>query len=88
MNKKDLTNELLKVLSTRKEATDAIDRTFTSMRNALRRNEKVVISGFGSFNVKLAPARKCRVPRTENYVSVPAKPKVRFKPSKELMSDK
>lgn len=85
MNKRDLLNALIKVLSTKKEASDAIEKIFSTMRNALRRNEKVVISGFGSFNVKLSPARKCRIPKTDKYVSIPARPKVRFKPSKDLI---
>ena len=84
MNKKDLIEALIKVLSTRKEASDAIENIFSSMKNALLKKEKVVISGFGSFNVRLSPARKCRIPKTNKYVSVPARPKIRFKPSKEL----
>ena len=85
MNKKDLTDSLLSVLSTRKEATDAIEKIFGSMRDSLRRNEKVVISGFGSFHVRLTSPRKCKAPNSDRLISVPSRPKVKFKPSRELI---
>jgi nucleoid DNA-binding protein len=85
MNKTDLINSLLEVLSTKKEAIMATDKIFLTIKNALRKGEKVVISGFGSFNVKLSPSRKYRIPKTDKYISIPAKYKIKFKPSKNLI---
>lgn len=85
MNKEHLVDSLLKVLSTKREAVMAVNRTFSAIQDSLKKGEKVVISGFGSFNVKLSPARKCRIPRTNKFVTVPTRYKVKFKPSKDLL---
>lgn len=84
MNKKDLMNSLARVLSTKKEAKDAIETVFFEMRKALRDGEKIVISGFGSFNAFVARAKKGRNPRTGETVNVAPRKKVRFKQSKEM----
>ncbi|MBI4055022.1 MAG: HU family DNA-binding protein [Elusimicrobia bacterium] len=85
MNKADLIRAVSRVLGTRSDSVRAIEATFESMRNSLRSGEKVVLSGFGSFRVKMRKARKGRNPKTGQEVPVPPRRAVRFKASKELL---
>ncbi len=82
MNKSHLILALTRVLSTRKECSDALEKIFGEMSKALARGEKVTISGFGSFHPYIAKARKCINPKTKQKITVPPKRKVRFIPSK------
>lgn len=84
MNKANLILSLTRVLSTRKECSQAIDKIFSEMSKALARGEKVVISGFGSFHPYIAKSRKGINPRTKQSITIPPKRKVRFIPSKDL----
>jgi nucleoid DNA-binding protein len=85
MNKRDLINSLTKVLSTKREASNAVQRMFGVMRDRMRSGEKVVISGFGSFNVKMYRAKKIKNPKTGKEMLVQPRRRVRFKPSKYLL---
>ncbi|MFN3966872.1 MAG: HU family DNA-binding protein [Endomicrobiia bacterium] len=85
MNKNDLILALTKVLSTKKEAKQAIEKTFSTMAEALRAEEKVVISGFGSFHPKLTKSKKMINPKTKKIMLIPPKIKIKFKPSKNLL---
>ena len=85
MNRKDLINSLTKVLSTKKEAADAIELILEQMKNALRRGDKVVLSGFGSFNPYMARAKKGRNPKTGSPIILPPRKKIRFRPSPDLL---
>jgi len=84
MNKSHLIEALMKVLSTRKEATDAVEKVFSEMRRALREDDKVVISNFGSFHPFVARSKECRNPKTGETMRIAPRKKVRFKQSKEL----
>jgi DNA-binding protein HU-beta len=55
-----------------------------AMRLSLRSGEKVVLSGVGSFHVKMRKAKVGRNPRTGQTVPIPPRRTVRFKISKEL----
>ena len=85
MNKATLVNELTKVLSTQKEAKDALETIFGAMRRALRKGEKVVISGFGSFHIVVRKSRVVRNFKTGESVQFPARQAIKFTPSKELI---
>lgn len=85
MNKKDLIESLTKVLSTKKEARDAIDTAFSNIQRALSEGSKVAISGFGTFQAYVTRAKKGRNPKTGQIISVPPRKKVRFRPSKDLL---
>jgi nucleoid DNA-binding protein len=85
MNKQDLITSLTKVLSTRKEAKDATERIFAEIKRALRNGDKVVISGFGSFNSFISRAKLGRNPKTGQTISIPPRKKVRFRQAKELL---
>lgn len=86
MNKRDLIESLTKVLSTKMEAKNAVNRVFGVLRERIRSGEKVVISGFGSFNVKMYHAKKMKNPKTGVETIIPPRRRVRFKPSKDLIA--
>ena len=47
-------------------------------------DEKVAISGFGTFEVRLRPARKGKNPRTGEEIAIPEQKSVGFLPSKAM----
>ncbi|MDE2293163.1 MAG: HU family DNA-binding protein [Elusimicrobia bacterium] len=75
---------MARVLTTKGEAAKAVETTFGTIRAALRADEKVVISNFGTFRVKTRRARVGRNPKTGAPVEVPPRKGVRFKASKHL----
>ncbi len=84
MNKARLIEVVGRVVSTRKEASAAVEAMMNAMRVALRSGEKVVLAGVGSFHVKMRKAKIGRNPRTGQTVPIPPRRAVRFKMSKEL----
>ncbi len=84
MNKKDIVKSLTRVLSTHKEAQDAVDRVFKEMVRALRDGEKLVISELGTFHPYVTKARHGRNPRTGEPVDSIPRRKVRFRQSRDL----
>jgi nucleoid DNA-binding protein len=50
----------------------------------LRRGEKVIISGFGTFHVRERKSRQARNPKTGGKVKVPKRTYPAFKPSKTM----
>ncbi len=85
MNRLDIIKAVSKVLTTKGESALAVETTFETVRAALSRGEKVVISNFGTFRVKARQPRTGRNPKTGEQVSVPARRGVRFKASKNLL---
>lgn len=69
---------------TRKDAEIIVDTIFDSMIETLAQGSRIEIRGFGSFAVKLRPAREGRNPRTGETVRIPAKRSPHFKIGKEL----
>ena len=86
MNKSSLVRVVGRVLSTRKEASAAVDATLRAMQLALRSGEKVVLAGIGSLHVKMRKAKVGRNPRTGVTVPIPPRRAVRFKVSKDLFN--
>ena len=84
MNKKGLVESLLKALSARKDAQNAVDIIFSQIRKALRTDEKVILAGIGSFNTVITKTKKCRNPKTGEILHLPPRKKVRFRQSKDL----
>ena len=84
MNKSGLIGIVGRVVSTRKEAAASVDTMLNAIRMALRSGDKVVLSGIGSFTVKMRKAKMARNPRTGEKVTVPPRRAVRFKMSKDL----
>lgn len=84
MNRLEIIRELTKLLTSEKEAKLAVCKTFEIMAEALRNNEKVVISNFGTFKTKERMPRQARNPKTNQRVMVGTRKSIRFKPSKKL----
>ncbi len=68
----------------RQEAAVVVNALFASWTEALAREERIELRGFGSFSVKQRQAREGRNPRTGALVSVAAKKAPFFKVAKEL----
>ena len=86
MNKNDLINSLTAVLSTRKEAANAVEKIFSEIRKRLQSDERVVISGFGTFYIKHYKSKKLYNPKTDKEIIVPPRRKIKFKPSPILQN--
>jgi len=88
MNKNDIAKSLTKILSSKKEADKTVDMVFGLIVQALKNNEHVVITGFGSFDPFVTRAKSGRNPKTGEKVLIEPKNKVRFKQSKDLFLTK
>ena len=64
--------------------TSAIDAVFDQITDALKRREKVSITGFGNFEARYSAARTARNPRTGEPVDVAARYSPKFKAGKGL----
>jgi DNA-binding protein HU-beta len=84
MNKATLVQVVGRVVSTRREATAAVDAVMRAMQVALRSGEKIVLAGIGSLHVKMRKAKVGRNPRTGQVVPIPPRRAIRFKISKDL----
>ncbi len=62
----------------------AVKTILEQMIEALERDERIEIRGFGSFSLHKRPARKGRNPKTGETVILPKKFVPHFKPGKEL----
>ncbi len=85
MNKDDVSRHLARHILDRKQAKLSVDKVFEIIKHGLQRDGKVVISNFGSFYLKTARPVQRRNPKTGAKVQVPAKQKVRFKPSSNIL---
>jgi integration host factor subunit beta len=86
MNKSELIEQLSERIPklTKKRAESVVNLIFQSMSDALTRDERIEIRGFGSFQVKSYDAYKGRNPRTGEEIEVPSKKLPFFKVGKEL----
>ena len=84
MNKGDLVNAVAEVVSTKKEAQEAVECVFNAIKDALKKNEAVQIVGFGSFKVNKREARKGRKPQTGKEIQIEARMVPKFVPGKAL----
>ncbi len=87
MNKSDLIEEVARVTCAKQEAKDAVNALFSVIKQALGKNDRVGISGFGTFSVRARKARMGRNPRTGQPIEIPAKRVVKFKPANEILED-
>jgi nucleoid DNA-binding protein len=84
MNKGDLINEVAKVVSTKKEAQEAVDCVFSSITRALKKGDTVTLVGFGTFKVTKRKARKGRNPQTGEEIDIKASKAAKFTAGKSL----
>jgi nucleoid DNA-binding protein len=84
MNKGDLVNDVVKVVSTKKEAQGAVDCVFASITQALKKKGAVTLVGFGTFKVDKRKARTGRNPQTGEEIKIKAKNVPKFVAGKAL----
>ena len=84
MNKGDLINEVANVVSTKKEAQEAVDCVLASITKALKKGDTVTLVGFGTFKVTKRKARKGRNPQTGEEIKIKASKVAKFTPGKSL----
>jgi DNA-binding protein HU-beta len=84
MNKKELVNEVAKVVSTKKEAQAALDCMISSITRSLKKGEDVTLTGFGTFKVVKRKARTGRNPRTGEVLKIKASKAPKFSAGKTL----
>ena len=69
---------------TKKDAERVLNAAIDTITDALRRGDKVLLTGFGSFEVKSRQQRVGRNPQTRQAVNIPATKVPTFKPSQNL----
>jgi len=85
MTKADLVVQVSKKASlTARAAKDAVNVVFGTISAALKRGEKVVVTGFGTFVVRNRAARKGRNPQTGAEIRIPATKTPGFTAGKSL----
>lgn len=85
MNKTELINAIAEQAGlTKVQAKAAVDATVNTITEALLKNDKVAIIGFGTFSVNEKTARTGINPRTGEKIEIKARKVVKFKPGAEL----
>lgn len=80
MNKSDLIREIANNAGlTIKDATSAFDGFVEAITAALKKGDKIQISGFGSFEIKAKPAREGINPKTGAKIKIAASKSPVFK---------
>jgi len=83
MNKTELITAVAKATEMKKaDAEKAVNATIETIQEALKKDEKVQLIGFGTFEARKRPARIARNPRTGEEIKVAASRAPAFKASK------
>ena len=85
MNKTELIARIAEVANlTKKDSETALNATLAAVQESLVAGEKVVLTGFGTFEVRNRKARKGHDPRTNRPIDIPAQKTPAFKAGKVL----
>lgn len=84
MTKTELIEKLRETGLSKSDATAVVDGVLDAITGALANEEKITLTGFGSFEVVPTPARTGRNPQTGAPVDIPAGRRVKFRPGKQL----
>ncbi len=85
MNKAELIDSVAGSANlTKVDAGRAVEALVDAIAGALKNDDEVVLTGFGSFSVRKRAARSGRNPRTGEVISIPASKLPVFKPGKAL----
>lgn len=85
MNKNELINAVAeRTQLTKKDSEKAVTAVFDVIAEQLANDEKVVLVGFGTFEVRHRAARKGRNPSTKEEIMIPATKAPAFKAGKNL----
>jgi len=83
LTKKDLIEVIAKKANlTNKASRDAIQIALNTIRDSLKRGEKVVLTGFGTFTVRKRAERVGRNPKTGEKITLAARKTPGFTPGK------
>lgn len=85
MTKKDLIELVAKKANlTNKAARDSVQAMLNGIRDSLKRGDKVVITGFGTFSIRKRVERVGRNPKTGEKMTIEARKAPGFTPGKTL----
>ena len=87
MNKSELIESVQTALgkdATKRSAEEALDAVLSSIANGVKKDDKVQIIGFGTFEVKKRAARQGRNPKAGEAMKIAASKSVGFKASSVL----
>lgn len=85
MTKADLISYVAKKANlTSKAAKDAVGSVFGGIADSLKKGDKVVVTGFGTFMVRTRAARKGRNPQTGAPINITARKTPGFTAGKAL----
>ncbi|WP_289269593.1 HU family DNA-binding protein [Paramuribaculum intestinale] len=89
MNKTELINAVAEKANLSKaQAKAALDATLNTISEALLKEDKVALIGFGTFSVAEKPAHTGINPRTKEKIEIPARKAVKFKAGADLSLSK
>ena len=87
MTKAELIDQIAAESTTsKKDAGKALNAAIDAITTSLEKGEKVVVPGFGTFEVREKAATTARNPRTGETIQVAAKKAPAFKPGATLKS--
>jgi len=85
MTKKDLVDKVAAGAAIKKtQAEKAIDSFVTAVKDALKKGDRVTVTGFGTFSVVERKARTGRNPRTGKEIKIQAKKAPKFSPASAM----
>lgn len=85
MNKTELINAIAEKSGlTKVDAKNALEAALEAVSEALAKDDKVALLGFGTFSVAAKGARTGINPRTKEKIEIPARKSVKFKAGAEL----
>lgn len=85
MTKADLVDVVAKKVNlTNKLAKESVQAVFNAIADALKKGDKVVVTGFGTFMVRSRASRTGRNPQTGATINIPARKTPGFTAGKAL----
>lgn len=87
MNKSELINAITeKAQLTKADAKRALEAAIETVSEALAKEDKVTLVGFGTFSVAKKEERTGINPRTKESIVIPARKVIKFKAGNELVN--
>ena len=90
MNKTELIEAVYEKLaegSTKKEAETAVSAVLEAIADGIKKDQKVQVIGFGTFDVRVRNAREGRNPKTGEKLQIKESKNVGFKASANLKAE-
>ena len=84
MTKEQFIEQIAKACCSKKEAAACLDAFIVTITDALKQDDRVQITGFGTFSISKRKARQGINPRTGEKLQIPAMNVPKFKAGKAL----